>query len=564
MGRTMDSDSLVKHLFLGELPPALVLPYPALAPDAREFLDMFRQSLARFAALKIDSREIDRQHRIPQEVMDGLAELGLFGVRIAEAHGGLDLNMTQYVRLGADLSVLDGAVAILSGGHSTIGIKALQLYGTPGQQARWLPRLATGELKAGFALSEAGAGSDAQSLRCTARRQPDGSYVIDGDKLWITNGGFADLLTVFVRTPDHPRADGRPSISCFVVERAQGFRSGPEEDKLGIRGSSTTPILFEGVRVPADQLLGTPGDGFRIALHVLNAGRTSLAGGCLGEARFLLQEAVHYTAQREQFGRPIGDFELIREKLARSALDTHALECMTYLTTGRIDAGAQDVALESALCKVFGTETLWMVVNDAIQCAGGNGFTTDYPYERMLRDARVNMIFEGTNEILRLMVASAGLAEPGRRLTAGIEPRGAFGRRTSGAEAPELLAVPAALQSEALALSMGATDLAVSSVEALRRHGRELKDRQLVLARLADQALALYAQCAVLSRATAVHAARGAEGAADELLLARATCRRQAARARAAVDSLRDNEDDLQLQVADLARRAGGLPGDMV
>ena len=382
----MDSDSLVKHLFLGELPAALVLPYPVLAPDAREFLDMFRQSLARFAALKVDSRDIDKQHRIPPEVMDGLAELGLFGVRIAEEHGGLDLNMTQYVRLGADLSVLDGAVAILSGGHSTIGIKALQLYGTPEQQARWLPRLATGELKAGFALSEAGAGSDAQSLRCTARRQPDGSYVISGDKLWITNGGFADLLTVFVRTPDHPRADGRPSISCFLVERAQGFRSGPEEDKLGIRGSSTTPILFEDVRVPAENLLGAPGDGFKIALHVLNAGRTGLAGGCLGEARFLLEEAVNYTAQRRQFDRPIGEFELIREKLGRCALDTHALECMTFLATGRIDAGARDVALESALCKVFGTETLWMVVNDAIQCAGGNGFTTDYPYERMLRD----------------------------------------------------------------------------------------------------------------------------------------------------------------------------------
>jgi len=557
------TDSLVKRMFLGELPPELVLPYPRLPADRREFMDMFRQSLARFAALKIDSRDIDKQHRIPREVLDGLAELGLFGIRIPETWGGLDLDMTQYVRIGADLAALDGAVAIMSGGHSTIGIKALLLYGDEEQKARYLPRLATGELLSAFALSETGAGSDAQSLRCTARRQPDGSWVLNGEKLWITNGGFADLLTVFARTPDVPRADGKPSISCFLVERAHGFRSGPEEDKLGITGSSTTPIQFEDVRVPAENLVGTPGDGFRIALHVLNAGRTGLAGGCLGAARFLLHEMAGYVAQRQQFGRPIGEFELIREKLARSALDVHALQCMTFLTTGRIDAGAQDVALESALCKVFGTETLWMVVNDAIQCAGGNGFTTDYPYERMMRDARVNMIFEGTNEILRLMVAGTGLAEPGKRLAAGIAPAEAYGRRTAGAEAPELLPVPSALRAEALALSMGVTDLAVTSVEALRRHGTAIRDRQLVLAALADQALVLYAQCAVLSRAASA-AEEGGEAAADELLLARAACRRLARRARAAVASLRDNDDDLLLQSADLVRRAGGLPGEMI
>jgi acyl-CoA dehydrogenase family member 9 len=224
------SDSLVKSLFLGELPRELILPFPRLADDKREFMDMFRQSLARFAALKIDSRAIDKQHRIPAEVLDGLAELGLFGIRIPEAWGGLDLDMTQYVRVGADLAALDGAVAIMSGGHSTIGVKALLLYGTQEQKDRYLPRLATGELKAAFALSEPGAGSDAQSLRCTAKRAPDGSWILNGEKLWITNGGFADLLTVFARTPDAPRADGRPGISCFLVERAHGFRSGPEED----------------------------------------------------------------------------------------------------------------------------------------------------------------------------------------------------------------------------------------------------------------------------------------------------------------------------------------------
>ena len=546
------TDSFVKHLFLGQLRADLLRPFPALDEPGRELLDVFRDSLQRFAALRIDSRAIDKAHRIPDEVVEGLKELGLFGLRVPEEYGGLGLDMTQYVKVGAELAVLDGAVAIMSGGHSTIGFKALLLHGTDEQKRRWLPRLATGELRAAFALSEPGAGSDAQSLRTTARRAPDGGYVLNGEKLWITNGGFAELVTVFARTPDHPRADGRPSISCFLVERASGFRSGPEEDKLGITGSSTVPLFFEDVRVPAANLVGPPGEGFRIALEVLNGGRTGLAGSCLGLCRFLLSQITPYVEQRSQFGRPLADFELIAEKLARVAQEAHALECMTFLTTGLIDRGVQDVALESAACKIFGTETLWMAVNDAVQCAGGNGFTTDYPYERILRDARVNMIFEGTNEILRLMIAGEGLKAPARR-PASERPRG---------HAPDPLPVPAPLRGEALALTLGTADLEQTAAAALAAHGPALKDRQLVLARLADQAIALYAQAAVLARAVAVVESKGEEGAAAELLLARGACRRRARAARDAVAALRDNEDGLLLETAALVRRAAGLPGD--
>jgi acyl-CoA dehydrogenase family protein 9 len=235
---------------------------------------------------------------------------------------------------------------------------------------------------------------------------------------------------------------------------------------------------------------------------------------------------------------------------------------MTYLTTGLVDAGREDIALESAACKVFGTETLWQTVNDAMQCAGGNGFTTDYPYERMLRDARVNMIFEGTNEILRLMIAGQGLIEPGRRLSdaaSGGEQR--YARRANGAEAPEPMVVPAALQSESLALSIGIADLAQTAAAALRAHGRAVSERQLVLAPLADQAIALYAQAAVLSRASATVDARGEERSADELLLARGACRRLSACARQSVAALRDG-DELLMETASLVRRHGGLPGE--
>ncbi|MGQ0552679.1 MAG: acyl-CoA dehydrogenase family protein [Planctomycetota bacterium] len=544
------SDSVLKRFFVGELPAAAFLPFPRMSEAQRELVDLFRETLARFGEKHVDSRAIDKQHRIPEAVHAGLAELGLFGLRVPEAYGGLELNMTQYARIGADLSALDGAVAILSGGHSTIGIRALLLFGNEEQKARYLPRLATGELRAAFALSEPGAGSDAQSLRLTARRAADGGhYLLNGEKLWITNGGFAELVTVFARTPDHARADGKPSISCFLVERAHGFRSGAEEDKLGIRGSSTVPLMFEDVRVPAENLVGEPGGGFRIALEVLNGGRTGLAAGCAGIARSVLSQIDAYCAERQQFGRPIGEFELIREKLARAAQDVHALECMTYLTTGLIDRGGKDVALESAACKVFGTETLWTTVNDAVQCAGGNGFTTDYPYERLLRDARVNMIFEGTNEILRLMIAGAGVAELGRNAPTNSEP-------------PEPLAMPAALRSEALGLSLGVADLSRNARQAVAAYGAALRERQLVLARLADQALALYAQAAVLARARSAVDSQGEAACADELLLARGASRRLARRAREAATALRDNEDELLAPTAALVRRAGGLPGD--
>lgn len=562
------SASIVKGLFLGALPADRLLPYPFLDAEAGELLAMVRDALGRFASEHIDPERIDQDHRFPQELFEGLAEVGLFGQRIPEEYGGLDLSTTQYVRVGADLARLDGTLPILSGGHSTIGIKALLLFGNDEQKGRYLERLAAGELKACFALSEAGAGSDAQSLKLTAQRNEAGDYVLNGEKLWITNGGFAELATVFARTPDHPREDGRPSISCFLVERSMGYVPGAEEEKLGIRGSSTVPLLFEDVVVPAANLVGEPGDGFRIALEVLNTGRTGLAGNCVGSARYLLEQMVAYTNERQQFGRPIADFELVAEKLGRCAQTVHALECMTFLTTGLMDraeaAGEHgDFALESALCKVMGTETLWMVVNDAVQCAGGNGFTTDYPFERMLRDARVNMIFEGTNEILRLMVGTTGAAGMARQLGDGEVPAMSdLGRLITGAEAPDPLPVPAPLQAEALALSMGVADLCQTTAAAVREHGKALRARQLVAAGLADQALALYGQAAVLSRAAAVLEAEGEQTAEAELTLARGACRLLSRQARAAKERLRDHDDELLFRTAALIRDQGGLPGE--
>jgi alkylation response protein AidB-like acyl-CoA dehydrogenase len=312
------TDSFVKHLFLGELRADLLRPFPALDEPGRELLDVFRDSLQRFAALRIDSRAIDKAHRIPREVVEGLKELGLFGLRVPEE--------IRRPRPGHD--------AVRQGGGRARGarrrggdhvrraqhdrLKALLLHGSREQKRRCLPRLATGELRAAFALSEPGAGSDAQSLRTTARRAPDGGYVLNGEKLWITNGGFAELSRSSRARPTTRAPTAGPRSRCFIVERASGFRSGPEEDKLGITGSSTVPLFFEDVRVPADNLLAA---GRRLPHRARGPQRRAHRprGSCLGLCRFLLGRSRPTSSSASSSAGPLADFELIAEKLARMA-----------------------------------------------------------------------------------------------------------------------------------------------------------------------------------------------------------------------------------------------------
>jgi acyl-CoA dehydrogenase family protein 9 len=336
-----------------------------------------------------------------------MKELGLFGLIIPEEYGGLGLSNTGYARIMQELAAVDASLAVTVGAHQSIGLKGLLLFGTEAQKKRYLPKLATGEWVAGFALTEPGAGSDAASIATRAELSEDGEgYVLNGNKIWITNGGFADLFTVFART-SAPDSGQKPRITALLVERGYGVKNGPNEEKMGIRGSSTTALYFEDVKVPAANVLGESGRGFKVAMEVLNSGRLGLAAGCVGGCKTMLQMAVERTQERKAFGRTIGDFGMIKEKISRMMCETYALESMTYLTTGLIDAGVPDYSLESAICKVFGSETYWMVANETLQIAAGIGYMTEYPYERMLRDSRINLIFEGTNEILRAFIAPA-------------------------------------------------------------------------------------------------------------------------------------------------------------
>ena len=401
----MIEDSFMKALFHGVIPEDIIFPYPEMDSAEKETLEMILESVRKFADNHVDPVAIDQAHHLSDELLDKMRELGLFGLVIPEEYGGFGLSATAYARVMQEVAAIDPCLAVTIGAHQSIGLKAILLAGTDAQKAKYLPTLATGEQIAAFALTEPGAGSDAGSICARAELSEDGrEYILNGSKIWITNGRFADIFTVFVRTTD-PAAQGKPKITALIVERAFGLTNGPDEDKLGIRGSSTTEIFFDDVRVPVENVIGEVGRGFKVAMEVLNNGRIGLAAGAIGNNKRLIQLAVERCVDRKAFNKKIGEFGMIKEKVARMMCETYALESMTYLTTGLIDKGVPDYSLESAICKVYGSESLWSTVNEALQISGGLGYMTEYPYEKMLRDARINLI-------LKVRAKSYGLLSP--------------------------------------------------------------------------------------------------------------------------------------------------------
>jgi len=526
--------SPVRALMAGVVPEDTVFPFPEIPPEERETVSAFLESLRGFAREHIDPSRIEREHAVSQDVIKGLGALGAFGMTIPEEHGGYGFSSSAYCRVTEEIGGIDASLGILVGGHQSIGMKALLLYGSEEQKRRWLPRLATGEMIAAFALTEPEAGSDAASIRTTADfDEASGTFVLNGNKHWISNGGFAEFFTVFAKDVKLPAADAHRRITAFAVTKdLGGVLPGKEEHKLGLKGSSTVPIELQNVRVPAGNVLGERGQGFKIAVEVLNTGRTSLGAGCIGGSKAMIRLAAAQATQRRQFGSRIADFEMIRGKFARMVVNTYALESMVYLTSGLIDRGLPDYALEGACCKVFGTEAVWQTINDALQIAGGNGFMEEYPYERALRDSRINMIFEGTNEILRVLVALSGirdagedLKEVGKALKAPLSSLGILSdyaaRKIRGLAPGRLTAVAPELAEEAEIVTRytGAASNVLERV--LRKHGKTVIEKQYQQERLANVVMDLYASLAVLSRATSAVQKLGSEKAAEEARLAR-------------------------------------------
>ncbi|HMQ10783.1 MAG TPA: acyl-CoA dehydrogenase family protein [Oligoflexia bacterium] len=501
--------SFAKSLFLGRLLENMVFPYPE--NKEQETVNMICDAVERFAKDHIDSAKIEKEGTLKPEFLSQLAELGLFGLMIPEEYGGLGLSQMAYGKVFECIGGIDASIAVTLGAHASIGLKGLLLAGNEEQKQRFLPKLATGEMIAAFALTEPGAGSDAYSLKTRAEEQEDGSYKITGNKIWITNGAFASFFTVFAKTKS--KETGKEKVTAFIVTKDMpGFSHGPEEKKLGIKASSTVELHFDQVHVPKENILGEIGHGFKLAMQILNSGRLGLAAGCIGGSKKLLELAATQANTRKQFGRTIGSFGMIKEKLGLMQSEIYALESATYLTCNLVDQGIEDYSIESAVCKIAGSEKLWHIANEATQIAGGSSYMQEYPYERMLRDARINMIFEGTNEILRCFIALSGIKETGEKLkllqkSLLNKPIKSFGllydyvsnKLSRNLYGDSIRLADVKLKKETSLIESYVVALANTVEKVLQRHGNKIVEMQLVQKRLADITIDLYLMIACVS-----------------------------------------------------------------
>ena len=513
--------------------------------DLNEEQRQIAATAARFAREEITPAIAAIEAKEPG-VMEGLlrkgADLGLMSAEIPEDYGGMGLDKTSSSLIAEHMAVL-ASFATSTGAHTGIGTLPLVWYGTEDQKNRYLPKLATCELIAAYALSESSSGSDAMNIRTRAALSADGEhYILNGEKHWITNAGIAGLFTVFAKI------DGE-KFSAFLIERdTPGLSIGAEEHKLGIRGSSTCPIILQDCKVPVENLLGEPGKGHQIAFNVLNMGRLKLAVFCVGGARNSLSEMIRYAKERRAFGKSIAELGLIQRKISASASRLYATECMTYRTVGMIDASLaaltadqeqsprevqqriEEYAVECSILKVYGSEMMTLVADELVATMAGYGYVEDYSAERQYRDARINRIFEGTNEINRLIItgwlmkrAMAGklalLPAIKRVMDEALQPPSLMGEGEAGA----------ALERETAALAAARKITLFAAGVASQRYVTDLQDQQEVMADLADMISQIYAlESAILrarkladaKRSTATAAAAMTGLVADEALSA--------------------------------------------
>uniref|UniRef100_A0A671NFP5 Acyl-CoA dehydrogenase family, member 9 n=1 Tax=Sinocyclocheilus anshuiensis TaxID=1608454 RepID=A0A671NFP5_9TELE len=490
-----------KDLFLGQVNKAEVFPYPEISKEELEELHQLVQPVEKFFNEDVDSKKIDHEAVIPPETLNGLKELGLFGIQVPEEYGGLGLSNTMYARLG-EITSLDGAIAVTLAAHQAIGLKGILIAGNDAQKAKYLPKLATGEHIAAFCLTEPGSGSDAASIQTRATLTEDGKhFLLNGTKFWISNGGWADIMTVFARTEVVDK-DGqkKDKITAFIVERAfGGVTSGKPEDKLGIRGSNTCEITFEDTKVPIENVIGEVGGGFKVAMNILNNGRFSMGSAGAGMIKRLIELTSEYAGTRKQFNRSLSEFGMIQDKFATMALNAFVMESMAYLTAGMMDRpGVPDCSLEAAMVK-------------------------------------------GTNEILRMYIALTGMQYAGKILTGKIKEmkKGNVGVvfEILGKKLKDLVVktvdfgltgkdgvVHPSLTESAKMFEQNAAHFGSTVESLLYRYGKTIVDEQLVLKKVADVLINLYAMTAVLSR-TSRSISIGLRSHDHEVLLTNTFCK---------------------------------------
>jgi alkylation response protein AidB-like acyl-CoA dehydrogenase len=494
----------------------------SMARTAEEFID--REVVPRLAEIE------EKKPGVVPDLLRRAGEIGLLGIEVPEAYGGLGLDKATAL-LVSERAAKVGSFSVAWGAHTGIGTLPLVYYGTEAQKRHYLPRLASGAWLAAYALSEPGSGTDALAAKTLARREGDG-WVLSGTKQFITNAGFADLFTVFAQVEGE-------RFTAFLVERADpGVSTGPEEQKLGIQGSSTRQLLLDTARVPGDRVLGEIGRGHKIAFNILNVGRFKLGGGALGTARECLRFAVDYGKSRLQFGRPIVSFGMIQRKIADMATRLFAADAMAYRTAGLLDAAAaaapasgpardealramlEEYTVECSALKVFGTECLDFVADESLQMLGGYGFLRDYPIERHFRDSRINRIFEGTNEINRLILPATLLRRAGKGEIGYFAFVEAVRREVAGG-APLPRPAEEPLATDVLAVEQAKKAVAWAADLLVSRNLRDLAERQQHLEILANLMIDLFAADSLVARARKLLRARGVAGVTNELDLTR-------------------------------------------
>ena len=558
--------SFAKSLFMGEIREELVFPWPQ--PEAAE-QDRVRGLIAaaREIGSRIDSREIEEKRWVGDGLIKELGEAGLLGLYVPEKYGGQGLSQTGYARVFETFTQIDATLSIVLGVHQSIGYKGIHLFGTDEQKERFLPDLCAGRKLAVFALTEPEAGSDAYGIKSRAVVQPDGSWLLNGEKRYIGNGGKGDVFTAFARC----EIDGRDRHIALILEKGmKGFEVGERYDTMGLRGNDLRRLYFNDVRVPAENVLGEPGEGFRIAMQVLNNGRIGLGTGSVGATKGLLDRTIAHVKERRQFGRPLADFELVQEKIAWMVSYLFGLESMCYLTCGLVDRGVDDYSLESAICKVSATEFLWYAANRAMQLKGGAGYMRTEPYEQVLRDIRIFPIFEGANDVMRAFIALSGIKPVGERLSEVGDldlgdPVGTIGvlfdyvsDRIQREVRPDRISMAhPELKQHADAVSEQVKELREVSENLLGEHRKEIIERQFQQKRLAAAVSDIFAQIAVLSRVTQILTDQGVEPSGQERYIAETFCTRAADRVRSSFRQVESNDDDRMTAIAKLAYKRG-------
>jgi acyl-CoA dehydrogenase family member 9 len=546
-----------KGLYYGYFNKDLVFPYPELNPAEQEKTEAKLQEVREFAAKHIDAALIDREARIPQEVIAGLGRIGMLGATMPTQYGGLGFSQYAYCKMLEIIGGADASLGIFVNAHQSIGARALLLEGTEEQRAKWLPGLARGEKISAFALTEPEAGSDAGNVQTTATPTEDGSaYLINGLKHYITNAGFCDVMTLMARTAIPGKE--KMEITSFLVEpNSPGFVFlEKNQPKCGVRGTWQARFQLTNVRVPKENILGKLGKGLKLALSVLNFGRTTFGATCTGAAKVCVKAATRHANTRKQFDQTLGSFEMVKKKIAHMAANTFAMEATTYHCASLIDSGFGDYMLETAILKVFASDMLWQTVNDTIQIYGGKAYFSDQPYERMMRDARINQIGEGANDVMRAFIAMYGLGNVGKSFESALLKystmvRLAGNRLSARLWKPEVKVEHMQLKPAANELGRRIQEFGLAVEKSLRKYQKAILERQYVQERLADAAIELYTSSCVLSRLESLlnHPTPSME---RDLYLGRFYLKAANRRIKAKLAELWDNDDEATTNAADI------------